>query len=283
MIKSIRGIYSRKLLFDKINKLNIKESGIDNDGDPFIILDDGTIFFGHKLKIKSDKYLYKMLSVSIRNLLQPECVQVAKDIVVRYVEGGLKYGGPKKQSRYQVKKGDHVAEMGAYQGFCSIKLAQQVGIKGKVIAIEPMPDNFRLLKKNREANNLTQMILVNRGVWDESKNLLFNRRIGDGQSSSVEMNYENGEQIKVPAETLDSIFEAKGVTAEDFMIIQLNGAEINGLRGLTSFMPKHLSIAARYDTEGKDAAKAIKKLLEDRGYYVEIEQEDYVFGELITT
>ena len=280
MIKKFQGIYNRKLLFNKVNKLGIKKSGVDSDGDPFIELIDGTIFFGGKVKANSDKYLYKTLSSKTRRVLKYECVQVATDIVIRYIEGGLKYGGPKKQSRYIVKEGDFVAEMGGYQGFCSVKLAQQVGKKGKVVAIEPMPDNFRLLKKNKEANHLDQMVIVNRGVWDSMKELVFNRKIGDGQSSSIEMNYDGGEQVKVQAETLDKIFDNIKILAKDFMIIQLNGAEINGLRGLTKFKPKFLSIAARYDTEDEDAAVAIKKILEERGYSVEIDEEDFVFAKL---
>ncbi|MDM8527695.1 hypothetical protein QUF58_05715 [Anaerolineales bacterium HSG24] len=49
---------------------------------------------------------------------------------------------------------------------------------------------------------------------------------------------------------------------------------------MTSFQPKYLSIAARYDTEGENSALAIKRNLETRGYIVEIEEEDFVFAKL---
>lgn len=270
-------------MFDKINNLEINGSGIDTDGDPFVILENGTIFYGSKLtalKSKTHNYLYQALRPQTKQVLQYECTQVALDIMIRYVEGGLQYGGPKKQSRYNLKAGDFAAEMGAYQGFCSLKLAQQVGSAGSVVAIEPMPDNFRLLQKNKEANKLEQLVVVNKGVWDSPKELVFNRRIGDGQSSSIELSYDNAERQTIQAETLDRIFEKVNVQATDFMIIQLNGAEINALRGLDSFKPKNLSIAARYDTEGEDAALAIKRILEERGYMVTIAQEDFVFAKL---
>lgn len=262
----------------KINDLPILESGIDADNDPFVRLQDGTIFYGQT----SHRYdnIYNKLNPKIKQKLKKECLQVASDIVIRYVEGGLKYGGPKKQSRYQVKAGDSVSEMGGYQGFCSIKLAQQVGPSGQVVAIEPMEDNFRLLKKNKEANNLSQLHVINRAVWDKEKMVSFQRRKGDGQSSSIEMSYENANSYEVKAETLDNIFSQFEKKANDFMIIQLNGAEINALRGLHSFYPKNLSIAARYDTENEDAALSIKKILEDRGYSVEIDSEDYVFAQI---
>ena len=270
----------RRGMFKKVDDLPITSSGVDGEGDPFVMLNDGTTFYGSHVSRKRDKMLYNILSKKTKQVLEPGCVQVAIDVMIRYFEGGLMYGGPKKQSRYKVKPGDRVAEMGAYQGFCSVKLAQQVGENGHVVAIEPMPDNYRLLEKNMKANNFTQSTTVNKGVWDELKTLVFNRVKGDGQSSSIEMTYVDGDKLEVPADTLDSIFEEVGVQPSDFMIIQLNGAEINGLRGLQSFKPKNFTIAARYDTEGEDAATVIKGELLNRGYEVEIDEEDFLFAKL---
>ena len=129
-------------------------------------------------------------------------------------------------------------------------------------------------------NGLTNVTCVNKGVWDSKIELKFNRRKGDGQSSSIEMDYDNANIYTVPADTLDNIFSDVSLKAKDFMIVQLNGAEINALRGLSTFKPKHLSIAARYDTEGVDAANAIKQILEEREYRVEIDEKDFVFATL---
>jgi len=269
-------------LFSKVAELPIRDSGVDDDGDPFVVLENGLTFFGVRSTSPYDERLFKKFAGRLPSGLEKECIQVAVDIVIRYVEGGLKYGGPKKQSRYVPTSGDKVAEMGAFQGFCSMKLAQQVGADGSVVCIEPMPDNFRLLKKNRDHNGLKQMTLVNKGVWDSEKKISFARRQGDGQSGSIEMGYGDAESVEVDVGKLDDLFVEAGRNAESFMIVQLNGAEINGLRGLTSFKPKYLSIAARYDTEGVDAALAIKELLEKRGYKVEIDEADFVFAELKT-
>ena len=276
LLHRIVGSSAARKMVPKINRLPIAESGVDSAQDPFVRLDDGTIFYGHS----SHHYnsVYRLIEPSVRTKLRKECLQVAVDVVIRYVEGGLKYGGPRKQSRYTVQPGDFVSEMGGYEGFCSIKLAQQVGADGKVVAIEPMRDNFRLLQKNRDANDLSQLIVENCAVWDSEKEVQFQRRKGDGQSSSIEMSYRNEDTYTVKAEPLDQIYERLRVQPVDFVIIQLNGAEVNALRGLKSFTPRHLSIAARYDTEGVDAAIAIKDLLEGRGYVVEIDDEDFVFA-----
>jgi len=268
----------RRGMISKIDALGIKESGIDEDNDPFVVLQDGTTFYGHRAS--TFDVTYGFLNAETKKVLSKECIQVAADIVIRYVEGGLMYGGPRKQSRYKVKAGDSVSEMGGYEGFCSVKLAQQVGPSGQVIAIEPMEDNFRLLMKNKKVNNLKQLHVVNRAVWDEEKDVDFQRRPGDGQSSSIEMNYDKENTYQVKAEPLDVIYSKFDRMPEDFMIIQLNGAEINALRGLNSFKPKNLSIAARYDTENEDAAIAIQNALKAQGYSVEIDEEDFVFANL---
>jgi len=277
IVNRIIGTKHTREIIEKVSRLPISDSGID-EGDPFVKLEDGTILFGTRTRIYDSAY--RFLDRRIKAKLSKDCIQVAADVVIRYVECGLQYGGPKKQSRYTVQPGDRVSEMGGYQGFCSVKLAQQVGPEGRVVAIEPMADNFRLLERNKQANHLDQLIVVNRAVWDTHKTVQFQRRKGDGQSSSIEMGYKDGDTYDVPAETLDQIYRKTGVKPVDFVIIQLNGAEINGLRGLTDFAPRHLSIAARYDTEGEDAALAVKKFLIDRNYEVEIDQQDFVFAKL---
>lgn len=282
MIKRIRRIDKRRKLISKIKNLDIKESGIDSEGDVYVQLVNGLTFFGDRSQDRLDSLLYRELPSKVKKVLGVEALRVAIDIVIRYEEGGLMYGGPKKQSRYKVKTGDFVSEMGAYQGFCSMKLAEQVGESGKVICIEPMPDNFRLLTKNIKSNGFKQVICINKAVWHEPTRINFNRRKNDGQSSSIEMEYEDSDVFTVQADTLDNIYTDIGFKPIDFVIIQLNGAEINGLRGLTSFHPKNLSIAARYDTEDVDAAQAIEELLISRGYRVEIDREDFVFANLDT-
>ncbi len=281
MFKKVINLYVRYGIVKKIEQLHIAESGIDPEGDPYVKLENGTIFYGSQQKFKRDRLLYKFLNSTTRSVLSLDALQVAMDIVIRYVEGGLKYKGPKKQMQYTVKVGDHVAEMGAFQGFCSLKLAQQVTESGQVICIEPNRDNFRLLEKNMKSNNCSHVKCVNYGVWDSESELTFNMRDNDGQSSSVELNYkESDASYSIKAKPLDSIFNEIGVFPRDFMIVQLNGAEINALKGLNTFNPRNLAIAARYDTKGVDAAKEIQDHLIAKGYETSIVEHDYVFAKL---
>jgi Protein-L-isoaspartate(D-aspartate) O-methyltransferase (PCMT) len=47
-----------------------------------------------------------------------------------------------------------VIECGANHGFDTVLLSRWVGDEGKVIAVEPLPDNVAILRKNIEINSL---------------------------------------------------------------------------------------------------------------------------------
>ena len=226
MLSNIKALFYRIILFLSIHKVKISDFGIDNDGDPFVQIHNGKIFYGEYRLSKIDKYLYNILFVKYRFKFPLECLRTIFDIIIRYNEGGLKFRGPNKQMYYSVKNGDTVAEMGAYQGFYTMKLSEQVDSIGTIIAIEPNPNNYRLLKKNVINNNLSNVILVNKGVWHEKDILTINVKENDSQSSSIEL-YNNLKtqsflSFKINVNTLDNIFSDLAVKNIDFIIIQLN-------------------------------------------------------------
>lgn len=51
-----------------------------------------------------------------------------------------------------VEPGDHVLDIGANIGLHTLYLSQAVGPDGRVIAVEPDPDNLRILRNNIETN-----------------------------------------------------------------------------------------------------------------------------------
>lgn len=278
MLKTISFVRNKLSLTSKINALDIEKSGIDQDGDPYVKLRDGFIFYGPHPRGEKDRKFYALLSSETKSKLLFECYGVAQDIVIRFNEGGLKYRGPKKNSIYEVKEGDTVAEMGAYMGFYSMKMAKICGPKGRVIAIEPMPNNLRFLKKNFEANGLTNCTVVPLGVWNKKDTLKFFRNQGDNQSGSALMEGENKELLEIPVDCLDNILADADVSHCHQMVIQLNGVEIEALEGLTKVLPQNLAIAARYDREGVNTIQHITDVLTSRGYEVKVLEKRYVFA-----
>jgi FkbM family methyltransferase len=71
-----------------------------------------------------------------------------------------------------VKPGDCVLDVGANIGLYSLALSRAVGPSGRVIAVEPDPDNLALLRKNLQANGCTNVTVIEDALGDESKDAL---------------------------------------------------------------------------------------------------------------
>ena len=280
MIKIVKYIYQKVIVTSRIKALEIEEAGHDEEGFSFVKLSKDLTFFGPKPTKKEKKFYSVLLPHSVKKKLPFECFQIAIDIVIRYKEGNLKWGGPAKEAHYKVKEGDNIAEMGAFRGYYTIYLSQKVGSNGRVIAIEPIPENVEYLRKNIDANQLDNVTLVPKGVWNENDTKVFQRKSTDYQSGSIDISYEDSASEKIKVNTLDKILSDNDINGIDLMLIQLYGAEYEALEGLTNFHPKNFSIAARYDKDRKNISIEIQNLLKERGYSISTIQEKFVYAQL---
>ena len=250
-----------------------------SEGIPYLELKDGLRFYGLRPSQKDKKY-YKLASSKVKKILPFEHYKVALDILIRFIEGGLKMGGPGKEMFYKVKPGDIVAEMGSYMGYYTMYLASKVGKKGRVIAIEPMPDNLSYLKKNIEYNGLTNVTIVEKGVWNKNEMQTFYQVGHDTQSASLILDGEEKKKFQIEVNSLDTILENCKADYVDLMLIQLNGIEPEALEGLQKLKPQHLAVAARYKSGEDKPVPRISKILAQRGYESRVIKEDYIYASL---
>lgn len=73
-----------------------------------------------------------------------------------------------------LKEGDIFIDVGANEGIFSILAGKLVGPEGKVYAIEPMPINVSLLKRNITENGLDNIIVLDVAAGEENKEVIFN-------------------------------------------------------------------------------------------------------------
>jgi FkbM family methyltransferase len=273
-------LYNKIRIIKKINDLSIIKAGLDADETPYVQLENKLYFYGLRSSDKDLKY-YRLLLNKTKEILPFSCFRVAQDIVIRYYEGGLRLGGPKKEQYYKAKPADIIAEMGAYQGFYTMYLAQKAGKYGTVIAIEPFEENILLLRKNISNNKLSNVIIVTRGVWKEKTELIFYREKEDMQSGSIKLTNRNKNKIVIPVDSLDNILRENGIDKVNFMIIQLNGAEKEAIQGMTNYKPLNITIAARYKSEKESVVGSLAEILRNRNYRVKILNRHYIYAELI--
>ncbi|MFG0333990.1 MAG: FkbM family methyltransferase, partial [Maioricimonas sp. JB049] len=113
------------------------------------------------------------------------CVEGERFVQERFLLAGL------------LQKGDVVVDVGANIGYMGLLFQKCIGPEGRLIGIEPDPDNFRELKSCVAANGLENVVLVEAAVGHEETLVTLepglNGHIRDGAGRTV------------PQMTLDSL------------------------------------------------------------------------------
>src|SRR5713101_2502413 len=130
-----------------------------------------------------------------------------------------------------VKPGMTVIDIGAHIGYYSLLFAKCVGSTGLVFSFEPLPENFALLQKNIQLNELNQVQTFPQAIFSGKREISIavpdeSPNSGDG---SVIHNH-GARQYLVPAITLDSFCVPSGVRP-DILKIDVEGAEYDVLLG----------------------------------------------------
>lgn len=139
-----------------------------------------------------------------------------------------------------VRRGDVVLDCGAAFGDVSLQFARAVGPEGHVICFEPYPLFLRVYNENMRMNPhlADRTTLVQRGVWHKPDETL--SFIAGGGGSRIDQS--NHAQLKIHTTTIDEVCAAAGLPRVDFIKMDIEGAELNALRGaertLRRFRPR---------------------------------------------
>lgn len=136
------------------------------------------------------------------------------------------------------KIGDVVVDVGAHIGKYTLLWAKKVGKAGHVVALEPKPENYRMLQHNIADNRLENISAFNAAAWNRAGSLtLF---LGESSASASVHQYYSRNHISVPAFSLDELL--KDYVRVDWLKVDVEGAEVEVLQGaadtLKRFKPK---------------------------------------------
>jgi FkbM family methyltransferase len=111
-----------------------------------------------------------------------------------------------------MKNGDIVIDLGAGIGEFAVMASKRVGRRGKVIAIEPSPDDYRTLQKNLKMNHCTNVFPINMAVSDKQE--------------TINLSFK-GKEFRSSADTLRNIIGISGINSDsiDFIKMDIEGAE----------------------------------------------------------
>jgi FkbM family methyltransferase len=150
-----------------------------------------------------------------------------------------------------VRSGDVVLDVGANVGAHAVFLSHLVGERGRVIAFEPLPANVAALdqtieRRARYRNIRVLAVAVGNPSPDEKRVTIkipgndrtqasLTRQTAGSWASNLPVT-----EITVPLKSLDSTDDVQSLGAIDFVKIDVEGGELDVLRGAASTISRHL-------------------------------------------
>ena len=146
-----------------------------------------------------------------------------------------------------------IIDIGACTGDTSIYFALK-GAK-KIIAVEPFPNNFEILKKNITENKFNELIIPILGACGYSKKeILINPNLHDGMRSIL---HEFSDGIKIPTMTLEDIIKDFDVS-NAILKLDCEGCEYETILNSSSeILQKFTDIQIEYHNGYKNLEKKL--------------------------
>jgi len=122
-------------------------------------------------------------------------------------------------------------DVGAHIGKYTIMMCKRLDNQSKVIALEPDPDNYKVLLRNILLNDCKDITPLNVGLWKEKDKLNlygFGNKNTGGRSVVVST---SDFKVIIEVDTLDNVLKKLGVKKVDLIKIDVEGAEVEVLEG----------------------------------------------------
>ncbi len=190
---------------------------------------------------------------------------------------------PENEQMYMAAVGEHIVpgttavDIGANVGSWTGYLSRRVGAKGRVIALEPVPESFRYLK--RRCRRLENVQAFNVGLSDAAgtKEMILDPSSYSPTDASITetadhiKNADSRQPIEITVETLDTVLEEAHAKEVSFIKCDVEGHEekviLGSLRTIVRNNPTiFLEILREKWRENNPAHSPCASMLLDMGY-----------------
>jgi FkbM family methyltransferase len=141
-----------------------------------------------------------------------------------------------------VQPGWTVADIGANIGYSTLLLASCVGPNGKVIAFEPLAENFGMLQENIELNRHGNVRAENLALMERSGRIELRTATPGAMSWAATILVDASRAVEtqsVEAVTFDEYAARNGIAKIDFVKMDVEGAEAAVLGGMATIIERH--------------------------------------------
>ncbi len=123
-------------------------------------------------------------------------------------------------------------DIGANLGYYTALASGRIGAQGKLIALEPDPENFRYLQQNAAANHAPNAVCIQKAAAAESGTLRLHVNAENRGDNRLYANDLCDSSFEVEVATVDAMLEDCGVARVDLVKIDVQGFEGHVLRGM---------------------------------------------------
>jgi FkbM family methyltransferase len=170
-----------------------------------------------------------------------------------------------------VKEGDVVIEAGANIGSETVLLSKYTGQTGMVHAFEPSPYVLERLQCNVMLNTVYKNVkMYGLAVGDENKDVtfyIFPKQYHNSGIGGKYANWENSTPITVKQVSLDNWAKEQGIQKVDLIKMDIQGAEMELLRGADEIISKY---KPKIFLEAHENKEEIYKILKSKGYTIHV-------------
>ncbi|MEK5071457.1 FkbM family methyltransferase [Sporosarcina sp. FSL K6-1508] len=227
--ETLKGILSYRILGHLRVKLNLNNS----------------LYWSERKYIKDLKDSEEKIAVGFKGweLEHYDLSSLGYPIKMFYLPMGIHATFVRKQYEHtevKVEKDDYVIDAGGCYGDTALFFAEEVGPRGKVFTFEFIKSNLEIMKRNIDINPAVSstITIVSHPLWSISGNELFYIDNGPGSSLSEQPISRN----KTTTISIDDFVVENSVAKIDFIKMDIEGAELNALKGaektILKFRPK---------------------------------------------
>jgi len=178
----------------------------------------GTTVFGSKLEIDASDIIGKHIYY----------LGIWEPILTRWIERRL-------------RPGDLFIDVGANIGYFSLLASKLVGVSGKVVAIEALPQIYRKLAYNLKQNGVNNVRTINVAAWNKSEKVkIFSRQDRPSGTTTLMFEWANQwqlrEQLEIEARPLAVILTPEEIKTARLIKIDVEGAESHIISEMKSWL-----------------------------------------------
>jgi FkbM family methyltransferase len=172
-----------------------------------------------------------------------------------------------------LREGDHFVDVGANIGIVTLIASRAVGDSGMIYAVEALPSTKHALEANIRLNELKNVRVVPFALLDQVRDVEFFASVdGNIGGSSMSRDGSKGEPVIVEGRTFDVLMADATIERCDVMKIDIEGAEILALKGMTTLFTRNrpravmIEISERLLAQFDSNPREIINFFIERGY-----------------